>query len=83
MIMPLQPHMKLISVDDHIIEPPDLWTSRIPAALVENGPRVIEVDGPVTTDIGSAAKTAGSQMWTFEGQPFPNIALNAVARKVP
>ncbi|MCM3921800.1 amidohydrolase [Frankia sp. AiPs1] len=79
--MPLQPHMKLISVDDHIIEPPDLWTSRLPTAHLDAGPRVIEVDGAVTTEIGAAATAAGTQMWTFEGQPFPNIALNAVAGK--
>jgi hypothetical protein len=29
--MPLQDYMKLVSVDDHAIEPADVWTSRMPA----------------------------------------------------
>jgi predicted TIM-barrel fold metal-dependent hydrolase len=30
----------LISVDDHVTEPPDLWTSRLPANLKDRGPQV-------------------------------------------
>lgn len=35
----------IISVDDHIIEPPDLWTSRLPQKYREIGPRVERIDG--------------------------------------
>jgi hypothetical protein len=28
--MPLQPHMKLLSVDDHLIEHPKVWHDRLP-----------------------------------------------------
>lgn len=31
---------QIISVDDHVLEPPDLWQNRLPAALREAGPRV-------------------------------------------
>jgi predicted TIM-barrel fold metal-dependent hydrolase len=31
---------KIISVDDHVVEPPDLWTSRLPSALRDRAPRV-------------------------------------------
>ena len=31
----------MISSDSHIIEPPDLWEGRMPAELVERGPRVV------------------------------------------
>ena len=34
--MPLQPHMKLLSVDDHLIEPPHVWTDRLPAKYRES-----------------------------------------------
>ena len=34
---------KAISVDDHIIEPPHLWQSRLPASLRDTGPRVVEL----------------------------------------
>jgi len=36
MVMP-----KIISVDDHVIEPADVWTSRLPARYVERGPRIV------------------------------------------
>ena len=32
---------RIISVDDHVVEPPDLWSSRLPAALRERGPRIV------------------------------------------
>ena len=31
---------RIISVDDHVVEPPDLWTSRLAAGDRERGPRV-------------------------------------------
>ncbi len=31
----------IISVDDHVGEPPDLWTSRLPARYADVGPRVV------------------------------------------
>ena len=55
----------VISVDDHLIEPPDLFDGRMPAKLVDRAPRVVELDG-------------GSQAWEFDGAHYPNIGLNAV-----
>src|SRR6202042_2644823 len=31
---------KIISVDDHVVEPPDLWTSRLPKSLHDRVPHV-------------------------------------------
>jgi predicted TIM-barrel fold metal-dependent hydrolase len=31
---------RIISVDDHVLEPPDLWSARLPESLREAGPRV-------------------------------------------
>jgi predicted TIM-barrel fold metal-dependent hydrolase len=31
---------RIISVDDHVVEPPDLWTSRLPAKYQDRAPRV-------------------------------------------
>ena len=31
---------RIISVDDHVVEPPDLWTSRLPAKYQDRCPRV-------------------------------------------
>jgi predicted TIM-barrel fold metal-dependent hydrolase len=32
---------RIISVDDHVVEPPDLWTSRLPAEYHDRCPRVV------------------------------------------
>lgn len=68
--MPLQDHMKLVSVDDHLIEHPKVWLDRLPKADHEQGPRIIE-----TEDY--------RQVWTYQGTVYPNIGLNAVAGKDP
>jgi predicted TIM-barrel fold metal-dependent hydrolase len=36
---------RIISVDDHIVEPPDLWERRLPAAMRDRAPRVDRVKG--------------------------------------
>jgi predicted TIM-barrel fold metal-dependent hydrolase len=66
--MPLQPYMKLISVDDHLIEPPDVWTSRLPERFVEDGPNVVETD-------------EGAQVWRYQGKLYPTLGLAATAGK--
>ena len=35
---------KLVSADSHIVEPPDLWTSRIDLAFRDRAPRIVEDD---------------------------------------
>ena len=32
---------RIISVDDHVVEPADLWSTRLPEKFRENGPRVV------------------------------------------
>jgi predicted TIM-barrel fold metal-dependent hydrolase len=63
----LQDDVQLISVDDHIIEHPQVWRDRMPAALKERCPQVIETE-------------AGME-WTFDGHRSSTIGLNAVAGK--
>ena len=36
---------KIISVDDHVVEPPDLWSKRLPASIASEGPRVERIKG--------------------------------------
>lgn len=73
--MPLQPHMKLMSTDDHLIEPPHLWQSRLPEKYLEDGPRIVEEP----RENGEKPH----QVWHYEGNRFPQIGLNAVAGKKP
>ncbi len=35
----------LISVDDHVIEPPNLWVDKVPRSDRERVPHVVEEDG--------------------------------------
>ena len=55
----------VISVDDHVIEPPDMFVGRLPTALADRAPKVVETDD-------------GQQVWRYEGRDYPNIGLNAV-----
>ncbi|MDB5985171.1 MAG: amidohydrolase family protein [Nevskia sp.] len=55
----------LVSVDDHLIEPPDLFANHIDAQYKSRAPRV--------------ERKNGRDFWTFEGKVYPSIGLNAVA----
>src|SRR5215471_12939351 len=59
----------LISVDDHLVEPPDMFDGRIPAKLKDKTPRIIERNG-VTG-------------WLLDENFLPNLGLNAVAGRPP
>ena len=61
--------LKLFSVDDHIVEPADVWTKRLPKKFQEAGPHVIDADG--------------RQFWVYEDQRSATMGLNAVAGKDP
>ncbi|MFN8034434.1 MAG: amidohydrolase family protein [Acidimicrobiia bacterium] len=58
----------LISVDDHVVEPPTMFDAHIPARWRDRAPRVETND-------------RGDDVWVFEGATIPNIGLNAVAGK--
>jgi predicted TIM-barrel fold metal-dependent hydrolase len=55
----------VISVDDHIVEPPDTFSGRMPAAFADRAPRVVERDDR-------------SQVWLYDGREIPNVGFNAV-----
>ncbi|MEM7140670.1 MAG: amidohydrolase family protein [Actinomycetota bacterium] len=57
----------LISVDDHILEPPDLWTSRLPAKDHDRAPHM--------------ETNNGVEGWTYDGRFMPSVGLSAVAGK--
>ncbi len=56
----------LVSVDDHLVEPPGMFDGRVPAKYADAAPRVVHTDD-------------GSDVWTFNGAVIPNVGLNAVA----
>lgn len=85
--MPLQDHMKLISVDDHLVEHPGVWQERLPSRYQEAGPRVVETESSFTLggEIGGnlGATSKGAQVWVYEGRVYPQLGLNAVAGRDP
>jgi len=56
----------LISVDDHLIEPPDLFAGHLPAKYLDQAPQLTR-------------REDGSDVWRFQGVDIENAALNAVA----
>jgi predicted TIM-barrel fold metal-dependent hydrolase len=56
----------LVSVDDHIVEPPDIFEHHLPAKWRDRAPRVVHKDDD--TDV-----------WLYQGAEIPNVGLNAVA----
>ncbi len=60
----------LVSVDDHVVEPPDMFDGHLPDRYADLAPKAIRNE-------------AGDDVWLYEGQELPNIGLNAVAGKPP
>lgn len=54
----------IISVDDHVVEPPDMFEGRMPSKYAGQAPQLIERDN--------------SHIWVYDGKEFPNIGFNAV-----
>jgi predicted TIM-barrel fold metal-dependent hydrolase len=62
--------MIMVSVDDHVVEPPDMFDRHLPAKYKDAAPVVVQKDD-------------GTDVWRFEGRDIPNIGLNAVAGRPP
>ena len=56
----------VISVDDHLVEPPDMFAGRLPSTLADRAPRVVTTDN-------------GGEVWVYGGAELPNVGFNAVA----
>jgi len=56
----------LVSVDDHIIEPPDLFADHLPAKYLDRAPKLVRND-------------EGNDVWVFGQVVMETAALNAVA----
>jgi predicted TIM-barrel fold metal-dependent hydrolase len=57
--------MILISIDDHAIEPPDMFERHIPARFKDRAPKIVKVDG--------------IDKWIFNDTETGSVGLNAVA----
>jgi predicted TIM-barrel fold metal-dependent hydrolase len=62
--------LPLISVDDHLLEPPDMFRERLPAKYAEVTPRVVE-------------DASGMEMWRFEDALVSISGGNAISSWAP
>ncbi len=68
--MPKADELILVSVDDHVVEPPTLFDNHLPARWKDLAPKSVHKDD-------------GTDVWVYEGVEIPNIGLNAVAGRPP
>jgi predicted TIM-barrel fold metal-dependent hydrolase len=66
---PRQRRYTVVSVDDHLVEPRDVFQGRMPKKLADRAPRVVEHEG--------------SEVWLFEDRIIPNAGTNAVSGRPP
>ncbi|HEX2384748.1 MAG TPA: amidohydrolase family protein [Acidimicrobiales bacterium] len=60
----------LVSVDDHVVEPPDLFAGHLPDRWRDVAPRMV-------------TREDGTDVWQYDGKEIVNIGLNAVAGRPP
>src|SRR5919112_6348268 len=67
---PREVRYTVISVDDHLVEPPDMFEGRLPAKLQPHAPKIVETP-------------EGHQVWEFEGKTYTQVGMNAIAGRRP
>jgi predicted TIM-barrel fold metal-dependent hydrolase len=60
----------MVSVDDHVVEPPNMFDNHLPAKYRDLAPQFI-------------TRPDGTNAWAYEGSEISNVALNAVAGRPP
>ena len=74
---------KIISVDDHVLEPGDLWVRYLPAHLRDRAPRLVRIKGRFEPGArgGWVADDTGdwADIWQFEGYEMAIIPGFAAA----
>jgi len=76
---------RIISVDDHVVEPPDLWTSRLPAKYQDRCPRVerdtavFNFEGGEFTYQKGVPGGAECDWWLYDDLVYPFPKLSAAS----
>lgn len=63
-------HATIISVDDHLVEPPGMFEGRLPRQLQDRAPRIV-------------VNEWGHEVWEFDGQRHTQVGMNAVVGRRP
>ena len=73
----------IISVDDHVLEPPDLWERWLPSRYKDRGPRIIRAPYELRSDARSPFRMAPTgpetDFWVYEGLRAGILATLACA----
>jgi len=62
--------MMVISVDDHVSEPPDMFDKHLSGDALASAPKM-------------RTTAAGTNYWEYQGMKMPQVGLNAVVGRVP
>ena len=74
---------RIISVDDHIVEPPDVWTSRMPAKFKDAAPHIVQAPMPDVTFVGGkltvveGGGTKPVDWWYYEDLKRPLLRVDS------
>src|SRR5690606_31140388 len=74
---------RIISVDDHVVEPPDLWSSRLPEMYRDRGPRVVrekakvDFQGGVFSFERNVPDGDWCDIWLYDDLVYPCPKLSA------
>jgi predicted TIM-barrel fold metal-dependent hydrolase len=69
---------RIISVDDHVLEPPDLWSARIPAKYRDRGPRIVRKKlRRVGAETIEAEDGQWGDVWYYDDLVSPLLMLSA------
>ena len=67
---PREVRYTVISVDDHLVEPPDMFEGRLPKKYQTLAPKITETKH-------------GHQVWSFDNEVFTQVGMNAMAGRRP
>src|SRR5437879_2074359 len=72
---------RIISVDDHVVEPPDLWSNRLPKKYLDRGPRIKREKGKMGGPSGfqwiEADDGEWADVWYYDDLVAPFSRLSA------
>src|SRR3954452_5323080 len=67
---PREVRYTVISVDDHLVEPADMFEGRLPSHLQDRAPKIVNNEW-------------GHEVWEFDGEIYSQVGMNAVAGRRP
>jgi predicted TIM-barrel fold metal-dependent hydrolase len=76
---------RIVSVDDHVVEPPGVWMDRLPSKYRDVGPRIVRapvgsitfIGGKFTPTVGNPGDGPDVDWWFYEDLRRPLLRLDA------